>query len=134
MGGGPHGGSKPASEETGQAEACPARPAIEMRQPDTMKCRLHTYGATAPSNAFGLLHPAVGFTTTRTVYRVALGKGKQARSRQRVVSVTVLQRTAFSRKRPASAIYQIGGRIILKGSSQLIESSWLSSPIAEGSL
>jgi len=28
-GGGPHGGDKPASEGTGQAEACPARPTIE---------------------------------------------------------------------------------------------------------
>ena len=32
MGGGPYGGQKPASEGTGQAEACPARFAIEKQQ------------------------------------------------------------------------------------------------------
>ena len=32
MGGGPYGGQKPASEGTGQAEACPARSAIEKQQ------------------------------------------------------------------------------------------------------
>ncbi|MCY1369125.1 hypothetical protein D9M69_561450 [compost metagenome] len=35
IGGGPCKGEKPASKETGQAEACLTRPAIEMRQHST---------------------------------------------------------------------------------------------------
>ena len=48
LGGGPYKGRKPASEGTGQAEACLARPAIEVLQPGTKKRRLLSYGASAP--------------------------------------------------------------------------------------
>lgn len=71
MGGGPHGGGKPASEGTGQAEAYSARAHHRMRRPDTVKCRPHSHGAAAPSNGFRLLHPFAGFTTTGAVAGVA---------------------------------------------------------------
>ena len=47
-GGGPCGGSKPASEGTGQAKACPTRSAIEVKQPSTSSAGYSNYGATAP--------------------------------------------------------------------------------------
>ena len=40
MGGGPYKGEKPASEGTGQAEACLARPAITARKQRAQKKRL----------------------------------------------------------------------------------------------
>ncbi|GFM89278.1 hypothetical protein PSCICO_46770 [Pseudomonas cichorii] len=45
MGGGPYGGQKPASEGTGQAEACPARTAIEKQQLSLCKHLIAGYGA-----------------------------------------------------------------------------------------
>ena len=47
-GGGPYKGGKPASEGTGQAEACLARPAIECYSRAQKKRRLLSYGASAP--------------------------------------------------------------------------------------
>ena len=47
-GGGPYGGSKPASEGTGQAKACPTRPAIEVKQPSTRNADHLSYDAAAP--------------------------------------------------------------------------------------
>ena len=48
LGGGPYKGRKPASEGTGQAEACLARPAIECYSRAQKKRRLLSYGASAP--------------------------------------------------------------------------------------
>jgi len=63
-GGGPCKGGKPASEGTGQAEACLTRPAINARENSRhKKAPALDYGATAPGQN-GLPHPVTGLTVT----------------------------------------------------------------------
>lgn len=64
VGGGPCKGRKPASEGTGQAEACLTRPAINARENSRhKKAPALDYGATALGQN-GFLHPVTGLTVT----------------------------------------------------------------------
>ncbi len=65
MGGGPYKGEKPATKDTGQAEACLARPAITARKQRAQKKRLLlTAMALRALVEFGFSHPATGLTAT----------------------------------------------------------------------
>ncbi|MNG31635.1 hypothetical protein D3C84_1174760 [compost metagenome] len=65
MGGGPYKGEKPASEGTGQAEACLARPAITAQNSGHKKAPAACgYGAVAPRTTHGFSRPATGLTVT----------------------------------------------------------------------
>ena len=63
-GGGPYKGGKPATKDTGQAEACLARPAIEVLKPGTKKAPATQLWRFRALVEYGLPHPATGLTVT----------------------------------------------------------------------